>query len=150
MLNWLEQSSLGLFVGQSDWGYAFVLSAHAVGMATLAGMIIMTNLRVVGFAPFVPIDKLGRMLDLIYIGLMINVLSGIALFCGGANRIAVVWAFWAKLLFIGLGLWTFFRAYRAAANPAASAAVNHRQMAAISIALWILAIISGRLIAYLD
>jgi len=150
MLEWLEQSALGLWVGQSEWGYPLVLSAHAVGMAILAGMIIMINLRIAGIVVSAPISRFKRMLDFIYIGLVINVASGIVLFYGGATRIAPVWAFWAKLLFIALGLWTFFRAFQAAAKESDASTTQQRYLAIASIVFWILAIVCGRLIAYLD
>jgi hypothetical protein len=150
MLEWLEQSALGLWVGQSEWGYPFVLSAHAVGMAILAGMIIMINLRIAGIVEGAPVARFKRMLDFIYIGLVINVASGIALFCGGATRIAPVWPFWAKLFFIALGLWAFFKAYKDAAKEPGAPTTEQRPLAIASIILWILAIICGRLIAYLD
>jgi hypothetical protein len=150
MLDWLEQSVLGLWVGESEWGYPFVLSAHAIGMAILAGMIIMINLRIAGFAASAPIGRFKRMLDLIYIGTFINVASGIALFCGGATRIAPVWAFWAKLLFIALGLWALFKAYNGASKEPGSSTSDQRYMAIASIFFWILALICGRLFAYLD
>lgn len=150
MLEWMEQSALGLWVGESEWGYPFVLSAHAIGMAILAGMIIMINLRLAGFAASAPVERFTRMLDLIYIGLVINVASGIALFCGGASRVAPVWAFWAKLLFIAVGLWAFFKAYNGAAKESGPPTRDQRYMAIASIFFWVLAIICGRLIAYLD
>lgn len=150
MLEWMEQSALGLWVGESEWGYPFVLSAHAVGMAILAGMIIMINLRIIGIAASAPVARFKRMLDFIYIGFAVNLGSGIALFFGGATRIAPVWAFWAKLLFIALGLWTFFKAYNDSAKEPDAPTTDQRRLAIASIIMWVLAIVCGRLIAYLD
>jgi hypothetical protein len=150
MLKWLEETSLGLWVGQSDWGYPLVLATHAVGMAILAGVIIMINLRVLGVAPGAPVARFKRMLDLIYFGLVINVASGIALFFGGATRIGVSWAFWAKLACIAVGLWAFFRVFNSFTPDAGEPGRSQKNLAILSIILWVLAIVFGRLIAYLD
>lgn len=150
MLNWLEETSLGTWVGQSDWGYPLVLSAHAVGMAILAGLIIMINLRVAGFFNNIPVANFKRFIDLIYFGILINLLSGIALFAGGATRIGVVWAFWAKLGCIAVGLWFFFSVFKSFSTDSENVSQSQKTMATISIVLWVLAIVFGRLIAYLD
>ena len=150
VLNWLEATAIGNWVGTSAWGYPFVLTSHAIGMGLLAGMVMMLNLRVLGVGAQAPTPDFRRLLDLVLLGLIINVLSGIALFLGGASKIFWVWAFWAKLGCIALGMATFVMAYRPLLVPGRAITSREKTLAAVSIALWVVAIVTGRLIAYLD
>ena len=74
-LYWLEESMLGVWVGQS-WGYPLVLSCHAVGMAVVVGTVIMINLRLLGFARAMPVSFFLELSRVTLLGVILNIASG--------------------------------------------------------------------------
>jgi len=48
VFEWLEETRLALWVGESLWGYPLLLSLHIVGLAMVAGIFTMLNLRLLG------------------------------------------------------------------------------------------------------
>ena len=58
----LEQSGLAAWVRESGtlWSYPTILFAHTLGLATLAGVNAGIDLRILGFAPHMPLAPLTR------------------------------------------------------------------------------------------
>ena len=48
-LECVEQTSLAIWVGESLYGYPFLLSVHAVGLAIVVGLSVVTSLRLLNF-----------------------------------------------------------------------------------------------------
>ena len=48
MLYRVEESAVALWVGESLWGYPFLLSLHVVGLAIIVGLVVMLDLRLLG------------------------------------------------------------------------------------------------------
>ena len=48
MLEWLEYSSISIWVGESIWGYPIMLGLHVIGLATVVGIFTMLNFRILG------------------------------------------------------------------------------------------------------
>ncbi len=80
MFEQLENTSVALWVGESLWGYPFLLSLHVIGLAVVVGIFSMRDMRLLGLfsgihpAAFLPLSKLAR------VGFLINAISGILLF----------------------------------------------------------------------
>lgn len=83
-LFWLQETDLARYVKEGPWGYPIVLSCHAVGMALLAGVVLMIDFRVLGFGPAVPLQYLRRLNKLAFAGLVLNLISGLMLFVADA------------------------------------------------------------------
>ena len=155
MLEWLESSWVARLVQESAWGYPIVLSAHAVGMAVLAGIVLMINFRVLGLAPAIPLWALKPMYRVALIGVVINVISGLMLFTANADAFFVSTPFWIKisLLCVGVALMVMMtRRIFATAGSEGGGVVEKqvRLMAQVSTVAWIGVIVMGRLIAYWD
>ena len=154
ILNWLESSIIGVWVAQSLWGYPIVLSSHAVGMAIVVGTVVVLNLGVLGYPREIPIASFGNLKFVAWSGVALNVLSGIAQFCGDPSRFFFHPVFWIKMALIALGavsVWFVFRALPeakqlAGTEPPGSAKI----VAALSLVFWPAAIVAGRLIAYIE
>jgi hypothetical protein len=151
-LYWLEESFIGIWVAQS-WGYPFVLSGHAVGMSIVVGTVIMINLRLLGFAPGVPITLFRSLISVTWIGVAINVISGLALFSGNPLKFFFHPAFWIKISLIVLGGLSVCWGLRNFQEPNLNnneleSSKKVKIVAAFSLFSWIGAIIAGRLIAY--
>lgn len=155
-LIWLQDSVLGTWIAESIWGYPIVLSCHAVGMAVVAGTVVMINLRLLGFARNVPVALLDKLSVITWAGLVLNVLTGLALFAGDPLRFFHHPVFRIKFSLIVVGAITIglllreIRATTLYASGTLEVSARMKPAAAFSLALWLCAIIAGRLIAYID
>jgi hypothetical protein len=152
-LTWLQEGPFS-WVSESAWGYPIVLSAHAVGMSIVVGTVTMISLRVLGFARAAPIWSLERISIVAWLGVAVNALSGVALFGSDAPKFFFHPMFWTKISLIALGavcVWRLLRVLKEADQSSlegSRAPASARLIAASSLALWMGALIAGRLIAY--
>lgn len=147
-LFWLEDSIVGMTVSSTQWGYPIVLSLHAIGMATLVGVALMLTIRVLGFAPAIPVTSLASYWHVALGGFMLNLLSGSALFCGNASELFFNWAFRIKFVLVFVGLALTWRLVRICIKRTDQVSRGHRTLAGVAMSTWIVAIIFGRLIGY--
>lgn len=154
-LSWLEHTALAQYVQENPVGYPLVLTTHAVGMAVLAGIVLMINFRVLGFARDVPLLYLRRLMKLALLGFVLNLVSGVMLFVADASTHAANVAFLTKIALLIVGgalLITLSR--RIAPAPGtdviAEESEGTRMIAGVSVLVWIGVIVAGRLIAYVQ
>ena len=98
-LYWLEESAIGVWVAQS-WGYPLVLSGHAVGMSIVVGTVMMINLWLLGFSGCIPVALFSKLTRVAWIGVALNVVSGLALFSGNPVKFFFHPVFWIKIALI--------------------------------------------------
>lgn len=149
MLGWIENSAIARFVQESLWGYPVILSAHAVGMAILAGIALMVNLRLLGFAPGVPTAPLRTMIRIGFWGLLINFVSGVMLFAADAYHFLHSWPFRVKLALLVTGVLCLVLVYRRLPEGDAASGGRRPMLPAFAVCAWLGVIVAGRLIAYL-
>ena len=150
-LNWIENSAIGIWMAESIWGYPLVLSSHAVGMAIVVGTVLMIDLRVLGYASVLPIKSFERLFTIAWFGVVLNVLSGLTLFCADPNHFFFHPVFWIKLGLILLGaisVWLLLGATRG--DEQAATSYRAKIVASLSLVFWLGAIVAGRLIAYVE
>ena len=147
---------MGTWVAGSIWGYPIILACHAVGMALVAGTVVMINLRVLGFARKVPVTLFDKLSVIAWAALALNLLTGLALFTGDPVKFFYHPVFWIKISLIILGAVSVLaivqELHKAASVPADSSEMPPRTklIAGFSLAFWAGAIIAGRLIAYFE
>lgn len=144
---WLEEGALGLFVRESLWGYPITLSCHAVGMATVVGVVVALNMRTLGFANGISLAAFDRIFLVGWLGFLLNLASGIVLFAGTASEYIFQGAFQLKLGGIILGgilLKVLMNAVREGKD-----AMLVKGYSVACLACWTVAIVTGRLMAYL-
>ena len=151
-LYWLEETAVGVWVAQS-WGYPLVLSTHALGMSIVVGIVIMINLRLLGFSDGVPLSMLNKLSRVLWAGVLLNIASGLALFCGNPVKFFFHPVFWIKISMIvlgGLTLWWSLAASqdKTTDKPVLLLTKQGKVLASLSLMFWIGAIVAGRLIAY--
>ncbi len=147
-LSALEESSIGMMISSSMWGYPIALSLHALGMGVLVGISVMLSLRVLGFADAIPRSAVMPYWYLALAGFTVNLLSGTALFMGSAASLAENWAFYAKLAGLILSLILTYRIFKACFREQSEVTGRDRLLAVAAIVLWIVTIVFGRLIGY--
>ena len=150
----LQQSAFtDWFLGSpSIWAYPTVLTLHTVGMAILVGASFVINLRVLQVSGLIPLHRLQPLYRFVWIGFTINLVSGLILFITEAEDRVVDPVFGVKMASIAvalaLGVVVKRRAIDRMDAPQA-ATVQTRSLAATALAMWTVAIVAGRLMAYL-
>jgi hypothetical protein len=150
VLDALVASAPAQWLRFSRWGYAALNTTHVVGIALLVGAILPLDLRLIGLWRSVPLEPLARVLvSVAASGLVLAITTGAFLFITRATEYAVIELFLVKVALIG-----------AAAVHALSlhlgAGLRHRSPArlraagAASLALWLAALVCGRLLAFVD
>ena len=153
-LSWYQGSVIGEAVRTSTWVYPWVNAFHSVGMGFLVGTLLMLSLRVLGFGSF-PLAPLRKFVLVAQLAFVVNLITGLMLFAGDAERFFFSPTFRVKaalLVFGGIVAWMLVRrvfggeAGRAENGKSAQAL---KVIAAASLVLWIGAIFAGRMTAYL-
>ena len=151
LLAGLESSWLGHAGRHSAWLYTAANLLHVLGAAFLVGGIMVFDLKVLAEHGRNAWEVGRYAIPLAAVGLALQVPTGTLLLAVEARALGVNPAFILKLGFIALGLVNvglfharFGRALRKGAIPPQA-----RLYALVSLAAWILALLAGRLIAYL-
>lgn len=153
-LSKLEQSSFSQWVLSANtiWAYPMILFLHTLGMALVAGISSAIDLRLLGFAPRVPIRPLERLYPFLWIGFAINLVTGTTLLIADATTKLTNADFYIKMVFVftGVAILVILR-NRVFRNPKIDEAPVPgfvRRLAFVSIVCWVGAVTCGRLLAY--
>ncbi|HTB12628.1 MAG TPA: hypothetical protein VK752_13695, partial [Bryobacteraceae bacterium] len=103
---WLEATPLSTWIRESTsiWAFPAILSLHTIGMGFAAGLNAAVDLRILGFAPAVPLLELRRFLPVMWIGFWVNAVSGVLLLIAYPTKALTNPVFYVKLSFIALAL----------------------------------------------
>jgi hypothetical protein len=156
VLMWLERSSVSAWINQSTslFAYPTILLLHTIGLTLLVGINVAIDLRILGFAPQVPIAEMQKLFPVMWIGLALSVASGALLLTAKATTMGVNPAFYIKMACIVVAVSVVFairaRVFR---DPLAETRPVHgygRVLAVVSMILWCAAITAGRVMAYVS
>jgi hypothetical protein len=146
LLNWIEATSLGVHVREDAWTFAIMLCLHAVGMAMVLGVVMITTLRSIGWLRGVPVLAHTGLFPAAWLGFFINLVSGLSLYASHATEYTFQVVFIMKLSLLAIGGITMkfmMDAYRLHGDGTKS-----KTLGAITLLCWVGAIITGRLMAY--
>jgi hypothetical protein len=155
VLTWLQETGLAQWVQVSLYGWAIMLTFHAVGTATAVGVNFVAGLRLVGLFPKIPYTAVGKLINLVWVAFAINLISGFSLFASNAVMYVQDMMFVSKLIFIAIGLGATYHLQKlikkdgANWDAAGNASAASFKIAVAVLVLWALVIIVARLIAYL-
>jgi hypothetical protein len=152
-LETISQTSLVRWVAESDWGYPIVLTAHALGMAMVVGIMLMFDLRVLGFAARFPLSTARQYFPVAWMGFAVNLVSGTLLFLANYTAFLHNVAFITKISLLCLAaLATVFlsRIVFEAAGETSGEIANRRAklLAVVCLIFWLGAITAGRIVGY--
>jgi hypothetical protein len=176
---WLEATAFSVWMRESPSIFAFpiILAVHTIGLGLLAGITVALDLRLLGFAPRIPLQEFRRFWPLLWLGLWLNVLSGLALLAAYPTKALTNPIFYVKLGLIGVALAILRSVGRllttpddaaggvdghqghsvrvashvgvaAASAPALPGLARARTLAVVSLICWAGAIAAGRFLAY--
>ena len=154
-MEWLESTVLAEWVRTSLVGYPLVLTVHSIGMAIMVGLVMVVDLRLMGRFQRIPLSALDKLLRLAWYGFVFNLITGSMIFTSQAVSYTTSPTFLLKMLMVIGGV--ILAAYmhpvlrREAVGWGSADGVppGIRSLAAVSLAMWSVAIITGRFTAYL-
>ena len=155
MLASLESSQFSAWVRGELWGWPLALTLHAFGTALVIGFIFIICLRLLGLFETIPYTSLKRLFPVIWAALVLQFLSGFALWMSKPTRYVADAAFLLKFLFVIIGIiLTLYLSgiiKREAASWDAAGAVSSRgtKFVVPSLLIWCVVLVAGRLTAYL-
>jgi hypothetical protein len=146
---WVESSAVSIWVNESSSLFAFpgILAAHTLGLGLLAGLNVALDLRLLGLARGIPPQAFTRFLPVMWFGLWVNVLTGIALLVAYPTKALTNPVFYLKLALIAVAL-TMLRTILRRMRAPESASGGVKVLAVGSLVTWAAAITAGRLLAY--
>jgi hypothetical protein len=154
ILSSIEGSGFSTWLRESNsiWAYPTVLTLHTVGLGVLVGGHWVISLRLLGQGRDVPLPTFEGLFKYMWAGFWINLITGVMLLAADATTKATQRVFFVKmgLVILGVVLVAVMRRRIFPVDRPAEAAprTNGRGLAWSSIAVWCLAIVAGRLMAY--
>jgi hypothetical protein len=153
-LSSLEQSGFSIWVRESGSLFAFpgILLIHTYGMALVVGIIAAIDIRILGFAPALPLSPIARFFPLLWVAFWINALTGTILLVADATTKMTNPDFFVKMGFIALAVINQRLIQRRVfGDPQIDTtpfSAHAKMLAVTSLIFWLGAITAGRLLAY--
>jgi hypothetical protein len=155
-LEWLQASSLAVFIHKKAWAFTTVEVVHVFAIAMVIGTIAIVDLRLLGFGstkrPFAELSR--KVLPFTWAAFAVAVIAGSLLFISRATEYFVNPVFWIKMALIavaGINMMVFeFITVRSVQewNLSPKPPLAARIAGGISIACWVLVVAFGRLIGF--
>ena len=154
MLNWLDSTSLSLWLKESPsvWALPTVLKLHTTGMAVLVGASYVLDLRLLGLGRNVPLSQYRWVFPTLAVGLFVNIVTGILLFIKNPTTWGTAIPFFIKMGLVIASVATLVpmrSLVRQSGAEQGDITSNMRLLAITSILVWTGAVTAGRLLAYL-
>jgi hypothetical protein len=157
-VQWIQLTDFFTALRGSSYVYPIVLSLHMIGIALFGGMILMTDLRILGLT--MRKRSIADVVNQLRVpkrwGLLLTVTCGFLMFGSKAEEYYYNAFFRTKLILLALVLVSELVFYRSVyANPAAldqapTVPGNAKLAAAISLLLWTSIACCGRGIGYIE
>ena len=154
-LEWLGGTEGSRALLESQYAWPLIESAHVMGVALFLGTVIVGDLRLagIGFTSIRPDEVLRRMRPFVLSGFGVMVLTGVLIFYSNPVRYYHDLFFRAKMGLIFVAVLNAFLFHRAArlgnrGGVRPGIAVSAWGAAAVSLTVWALVVVAGRLIAY--
>ena len=91
---------VGDYVRDTPWTWIAAETLHFIGLSLLVGVILLIDLRVLGFMPQVPFAALDRLLPWAMLGFALNVFTGMLFFAAAFGQYTNNPAFFWKMIFV--------------------------------------------------
>lgn len=155
ILSSLEATAVAVWVRESIslFAYPFIISVHAIGLGFLVGANAVIDLRLLGFAPSLPLRPMEKFFTVAWIGFAVNAASGVLLLVASATAMLTNPFFIVKLVLIALAVVNLALLQRHVFGKRSGIENGTipryaATLAGTSLALWTGALVTGRLTAY--
>jgi len=150
-LSKIEQLPFSMWVLQTP--YSTILFLHSIGMALVAGFSAVIDLRLLGFAPKIPVKPMEKLFPWMWWGFALNLVTGSSLLMADATTKGTNPDFWVKMVFVFTGIVILRMIQKKVfGNPQLDVAPlsgTAKGLAWVSLICWLGAVTAGRLLAYL-
>ena len=152
---WPSPARMGAaFVLDNPWVWPICEVLHFVGLCLLFGVMLLVNLRMVGFITGVALADVNRLLPWAMVGLGINIITGMLFFLAAPEQYTQNAAFVWKMGLVVLGGLSLlypamFDQEHASTSDVLYAPVTRKVVGACSLVIWIGVIFFGRFLPYL-
>lgn len=157
IFEWLEASSLAVYVRHSHLLYPIIETIHIIGFIFLVGSAFLFDFRLLGLSKKIPVTDMARhVLPWSRRSLLLVIPSGFILFMTQATSLGYNKVFWLKLVLITLAFFNagYFHRYTFQTIPSwnqlQSTPLRAKAAGIISLLLWTGVITCGRFLAYLE
>jgi hypothetical protein len=153
-LQTIEATGISSWVRDSPsfFGFWFILSVHAIGMALLVGASVVIDLRILGVARDLPLAPLKKLFTVLWAGFWIQFLSGGLLLIAYPTKSLTNIDFYVKIVLIVLALvitqMLKNRVFNDSGLSEADMMAKGRALAVWSLIFWFGVVTTGRLLAY--
>jgi len=150
----LESTGISLFVRESDSLLSFptILTTHAFGYCFILATNVIVSARLLGFATSIPLKPLRKLFPVMWVGLILTTITGLLLVMAAAQKRVPNPILWFKMILLAVAtpmMWKFqMKVFEDPSVDENNIPASARTMAACQMALWLLIMISGRLIPY--
>jgi hypothetical protein len=144
---------LGDFVIGHTWMWPTLETLHFVGLCMLFTVVLIVNLRLLGFIKIVPVSAVYQMLPIGMIGFAVNLVTGMLFFVGIPSQYNANPVFYWKIVFVllgGLNVMYFMLvddAWRTTSGRDVSA--GPRIAAASAIFIWVAVLYCGHMLPFI-
>ncbi|HLK84595.1 MAG TPA: hypothetical protein VKT99_24310 [Xanthobacteraceae bacterium] len=155
MLAGLENSEFSAWIRTELWGWPLALTLHEFGTALVLGLMFIICLRLLGIFETIPYASLQRLFPVIWAAVVLQFLTGFALWMSKPTRYVADVAFLLKLLFVIIGivltsyLYGFIKREAGSWEQGGAVSPPAIKFVAPSLLVWCLVLVAGRLTAYL-
>ena len=158
-LAYLEQTGFSIWVRESRslFSYPGILLLHTYGMAIVVGLIAGIDLRILGFAPALPLAPMRKLLPIMWAAFWVNAVTGTILMVVDATTKLRNPDFFIKmgLILLAVVIQRLIdkrvfpeREVGEVGQVEAPLTTNVKMLALTSLVCWLGAITAGRLLAY--
>lgn len=154
ILDWLGSSALGDFMRDVGWAFPTAEIFHFLGLCLLIGALLVVDLRVLGVGRSVPFEVFRPFTKFAKVGLLLNVVTGVAFVASDPNNYWDNPAFRWKMALVALGALNAFAfefLQQRSESGAATGAVEGlagKALAVASLTIWAVVIVLGRFLPY--
>jgi len=156
LATWLESTSLHNLMVEIFWIFPLCETLHFIGLTVMFGALTVIDFRVMGLAKFINMEAAMKFIPVALIAFAVNLLTGIAFLAADPFRYFPNFAFqWKMALIVIAGinaLWFYFGEHKELCRLAdgEDAPFRAKVIAAVSIAIWVVVIVAGRMIPYAE
>jgi len=146
----LGNTPFALWIGQSTWRIAGLLTVHLFGLTLLLGTVVLTGLNLLGVFQRgkAPAQLRREMQPVMLTGLAVMLVSGAFIFTGGAEAYFAGYWFRLKMMLLIAALLFHATVYRVVAHGDRPATFVRRITGVVLLMLWFGVACAGRAIAF--
>lgn len=146
----LGNTPFALWLGQSTWRIAGLLTVHLFGLTLLLGTVVLTGLNLLGVfqRQKEPAQLRREMQPVMLTGFALMLVTGGLIFTGGAEAYFAGYWFRLKMMLLVAALIFHATVYRIVARGETPAAIVRRLTGAMLLLLWFGVACAGRAIAF--